>query len=65
MNVNGGDTTGIQFSIKVPTPHSIKAVPALLLQKFVSNTMTQFCNKMRHSFGIINTNSSPILRMVS
>ena len=51
MNVNGGDATGIQFSIKVPTPHSIKAVPALL-QKSVSNTMTQFCNKMRHSFVI-------------
>ena len=45
MNVSGGDVTGIQFSIKVPTPYSIKDVHALL-QKSVSNTMTQFCNKM-------------------
>lgn len=51
MNVNGGDVTGIQFSIKVPTPHSIKDAHALL-HKSVSNTMTQLCNKMRHTFGI-------------
>ena len=51
MNVNGGDVTGRQFSIKVPIPHSIKDAHALL-HISVSNTMTQLCSKMRHTFGI-------------
>ena len=51
MNVNGGDVTGRQFSIKVPIPHSIKDAHALL-HISVSNTMTQLCSEMRHTFGI-------------